>query len=517
MTRREFLLNSATLCVMTRFAQAGAPAIVKRDSSRPAMPCGVAAGDVASGRGIVWSRADRPARMIVEYSTTPSFRETLRVTGPAALEDTDYTARVDLTDLPPGQRITYRVRFQNLSDLRSFSEPVEGSFATPPEGDERDLTFAFSADSVGQGWGIDPDRGGIATYDAMRRAEPDVFIHLGDTIYADQPLPRQVVLDDGSVWRNIITEAKSRVAETLADFRGNHAYNFQDEHLRAFNREVSQVVLWDDHEVHDNWFPAQRLDADARYTVKSVALLAARAKRAFLEYQPLRIHPIESERIYRSWRHGPLLEIFALDMRSYRGPNSANRQPELSDESAILGAAQVEWLERALAASTSTWKIIASDMPLGLVVPDAGGRSEAVANRDDGPPLGRELEIARILKFIHDRRIRNVVWITADVHYGAAHHYDPSRARFTDFTPFWEFVAGPLHAGTFGPNELDRTFGPEVRFLAIEQGMKPNRPPSDGLQFFGFGRIDRRTKVLTMEIRNRSGETLFTQELAPTS
>ena len=72
------------------------------------------------------------------------------------------------------------------------------------------------------------------------------------------------------------------------------------------------------------------------------------------------------------------------------------------------------------------------------------------------PPLGRELEIADLLRFIKTRRIRNVVWITGDMHYCAAHHYDPARARFTDFDPFWEFVAGPLHAGTFGPNDARR-------------------------------------------------------------
>jgi alkaline phosphatase D len=514
MNRREFLYGGVAAL---RLAQSGAPSIVVRDPQRPSMPCGVATGDVTAGRAIVWSRTDRPARMIVEYSTTASFRDIRRIVGPAALEDTDFTARVDLTELPPNQRISYRVSFQSLSDLRASSAPLEGSFLTPDERVEREVTFAFSADTVGQGWGIDPARGGFATYAAIRRAGPDVFINLGDTIYADQPLQREVVLDDGTVWRNVVTEAKSRVAQTLDDFRGNHAYNYQDEQLRACNAEVSQVVLWDDHEVHDNWYPTLRLDADARYTEKSVALLAARAKRAFFEYQPLRFDPVDPERIYRSWRHGPALEIFALDMRSYRGANSANRQDDLNDESAILGAAQVAWLERALAASTSTWKVIASDMPIGLVVPDAGGRYEAVANRDDGPPLGREREIARILKFIRDRRVRNVVWITADVHYGAAHHYDPSRARFTEFSPFWEFVAGPLHAGTFGPNPLDGTFGPEVRFLAIPPGMKPNRPPSDGYQFFGVGRIDRRTRALTMQIRNRAGETLFTQELDATS
>ena len=108
-----------------------------------------------------------------------------------------------------------------------------------------------------------------------------------------------------------------------------------------------------------------------------------------------------------------------------------------------------------------------------------------MANGDPGAPLGRELELADLFRHLKSQLVRNVVWITADVHYCAAHHYDPVRARFTEFDPFWEFVAGPLNAGTFGPNTLDPTFGPEVRFVGIPAGMKPNRPPSDGFQFFG--------------------------------
>ena len=73
--------------------------------------------------------------------------------------------------------------------------------------------------------------------------------------------------------------------------------------------------------------------------------------------------------------------------------------------------------------------------------------------------------------------------------------------------PFWEFVAGPLHAGTFGPNALDNTFGPEVRFSSVPAGMKPNQPPTAGLQFFGFVRIAARTNVMTVELRNLAGET----------
>jgi alkaline phosphatase D len=114
--------------------------------------------------------------------------------------------------------------------------------------------------------------------------------------------------------------------------------------------------------------------------------------------------------------------------------------------------------------------------------------------------------------------VRNVVWITGDVHYAAAHHYDPERApRFKDFDPFWEFVAGPLHAGSFGPAALDATFGPAVRFLGIPEGMKPNRPPSEGLQFFGTLDIDHRTGILTARLRDVSGRVLYAVELPPAS
>ena len=57
------------------------------------------------------------------------------------------------------------------------------------------------------------------------------------------------------------------------------------------------------------------------------------------------------------------------------------------------------------------------------------------------------------------------MWLTADVHYTAAHYYDPNKAQFQDFEPFWEFVSGPLHAGTFGPDALDNTFGPQLRYV----------------------------------------------------
>jgi alkaline phosphatase D len=150
--------------------------------------------------------------------------------------------------------------------------------------------------------------------------------------------------------------------------------------------------------------------------------------------------------------------VFVLDCRSFRTPNTEN----LGDD-VMLGAAQTAWLVEALAASRARWKIMACDQPLALVIPD-DDRQEGFANGDAGPPRGREHELAGVLAAVKARGIKNLVWITADVHYAAAHHFDPARAQTPDFDPFWEFVAGPIHAGTFGPNPLDPTFGPEVRF-----------------------------------------------------
>lgn len=86
------------------------------------------------------------------------------------------------------------------------------------------------------------------------------------------------------------------------------------------------------------------------------------------------LDPHDPERIYRAFHYGPSLDPFLLDERSYRGPNSPNRQETRSAETALLGTPQMRWLKRAPLASRATWKVIGSDMPLGLQVPDADGR-----------------------------------------------------------------------------------------------------------------------------------------------
>ena len=354
-------------------------------------------------------------------------------------------------------------------------------------------------------------------YTAMRERRPDFFLHSGDTIYADGPVPAQLTVEEGRIWRNVTTEAKSKVAETLDEFRGNYRYNLMDTHLRRFNAEVPQIWQWDDHETTNNWSPTKTLDD--RYQVKDIGVLSQRARQAFLEYSPMRgVSADGAGRIYRKIAYGPLLDVFVLDMRSYRAGNDSNLGNDAGGAGAFLGREQLDWLKSGLQASRATWKVIAADMPIGLQVPDgqdAQGRArwEAIANGDPGAPKGRELEMAELLGFIARQRIRNTLWLTADVHYCAAHHYHPDRAAFQEFEPFWELVAGPLNAGSFGPNPLDATFGPEVVFQKAPP--RANTSPLAGFQFFGEVEIDGQSGELTVTLRNQDGEAQFAQVLQP--
>lgn len=512
MNRRQILRGTAATGLVL-----ATPAI-SYASSRPVITHGVQSGDVDASSGMIWARADRPAKTFVEVATTESFKNATRLAPLDVLPDGDFAMKRLLADLPSDQDIFYRVSFADLTGGHAMSEPVTGRFRTAPSS-RRNVRFAWSGDTCGQGWGIDRERGGMKTYATMAKHNPDFFLHSGDTIYADGPIADEKKMPNGEVWKSVVAEGVHKVAETLDEFRGRWKYNMLDEHVQSFNGQVPTFFQWDDHEVVNNWSAAKDLSADDRYTVKDVKLLTARAGRAFHEMTPIRFTPAEPGRVYRKISYGPMLDVFFIDLRSYRGPNGLGLETEMTDGSRILGATQLAWLKRELTNSRATWKVIASDMPIGLMVWDKVGDArniEAIANGDHGKALGRELEIADLLRFIKVGGIKNTVWFTADVHYTAAHYYNPNKAQEQDFEPFWEFVSGPLHAGSFGPNDLDMTFGPEVKYAKAptkEQGA--NLPPSDGLQFFGLVDIDGQSEAMTVRLMDRDDAELWSTTLVP--
>ena len=501
LTRRRFLTTAASSAVMAAAGGIAKPAL-SRAADRPVITHGVQSGDVSVDSAIVWARADRPSRMLVEVATSESFKTIRSAVFVDALPETDFTAKALLEGLPAGQDVFYRIRFQDHSFPSALCSPQVGRFRTAPS-ERRTISFGWSGDTAGGGWGIDEARGGMRTYATMLKSRPDFFIQCGDHIYADCPLHVERKLPNGEVWRNIVTEDKSKIAQTLAEFRGNYKYNLLDKNVLAFNAEVPLFAQWDDHEVTNDWCPGEALRWGG-YADRSVLKLVARGCRAFHEFMPMRETLAEAGRIYRKIPYGPLLDVFLLDMRSYRTPYGEDGAP-----AAILGPTQVSWLKRELMSSQATWKIIAADLPIGVVSGDAIAQG-------DGTPRGREIEIADLLAFIKHAGIGNTVWITADMHYTAAHYYDPNKGVFQDFEPFWEFISGPLHAGTWRPQTLDNTFGPRAVFQKGCSGaQRDDLAPCFGLQFFGHVAIDGASEVMTVTLKDVADRDLWSTTIEP--
>lgn len=479
--------------------------------SRPVLGDGVQSGDVTFSSATVWTRSDRTARMIVEASTRPDFAGARRFVGPVLSPSSDFTGKTELVGLPAGRDVHYRVWAQDLDRRRVVSEPLVGRLRTPSRS-PRDVDLVWSGDLAGQGYGINPDLGGYRIFSAIADIDPDVYLCNGDNIYADVPIPASQTAPDGSVWRSLTSDAKSKVAETLQEYRGNYRYNLMDDNLRRLYAQTAQIQQWDDHETRNNWYPGETID-DPRYTVTDVDVLARRARRAFHEYTPLAPQRDADGRIYRVLHLGPLVDVFVLDMRWYRDPNSPNRQTR--NDGGLLGRRQQRWLERELLASRATWKIISNDMPLTEVVPDATQGQpnfEAVAQGDNGAPLGRELQIAELLHFLQRHRIHNTVWLTTDVHYTAAHYFDPDKAAFDRFDPFWQFTTGPLNAGSFPAAAVDTTFGAQQVF--VKAPSTPNSSPAEW-SFFGSVHVDAWSRALRVDLRDHAGQSLWHTTLEP--
>ena len=443
----------------------------------------------------------------------------------------DYTISFKVEELSSNTEYTYQVQCSTLQDLTEEAEfmSVEGSFKTAPSpDDEVAFNFVWVADLAGQGWGRNPDfeltnaqgetvRGGYIVFDTMEALEPEFALFQGDMIYADNAIPPvktvEVALGVPEAYNWTNNPSKDFVAVTLPEFRDNWKYNFGDEKMQSFLAKVPVFVQWDDHEVTNNWWPGEVMRGSGIYEDGlAVDSLYLNSLQAFYEFNPIE----EGQLLYRKQRFGKHVEIFFVDYRSYREPNPENDNPE---GSTMMGEAQLAWFMQGLKDSKATWKIISSHDPLGIVT---GGDGDRDAFGQEKPEiLGREVELQEILKFIKENNIRNVISLTSDVHFTAHVNLHPDRAEgnWTDFLPLDEFVIGPIHAGSFGPNFMDTSFGAEYvyEYGPLTAGFErwANLPPAQSdLQSFGHAAVAE-DGTLEIKLMNIDGSVMYSQTLTP--
>ncbi len=441
------------------------------------LPQGTAVGDVDSHSAILWLRTEGLKAVVVEWAPVESweqaaamasvktavFRSARYVTGPY----NDFTLSLSLEPLRPATRYRYQVSVGG-ADGASGRPAAVGEFTTLPEAAQSvPVTFAWSGDLGGQER-CRQGESGYPIFDVMRREKPDFFLFLGDTIYSDSPCPSPPN-EPGA----------ETVAKSLPEYRARHQYQRGAAALRRLLESVPVYVIWDDHEVRDNF-------------AGSHEGLMTTGRQALREYWPIRTNQVDPQRLYRSIRYGADLELFILDTRQYR---SSNAEPDGPGKT-MLGEAQLGWLLKGLAASTATWKMVATSVPLSI--PKPGPHTRPGFDGWNGGPDGTGFERERqvLADAIVAKKLTNVVWLSGDVHYVQVTAYDPDRDGRPDFH---EFVAGPLSARP-------------GRLTPPSPGLNPTSLVNDG-GYLNFGLIRLTASALEVSFIDDTGTTRHTHRL----
>ena len=430
----------------------------KRKKGGSAFPNAVASGDVTETTAVVWARSEVADTLLFEISTSRRLKKVLD-SRTAIVSDPTVPAKVTFTGLTPGTEYFYRVK-------GTSGRPGKGRFVTPASlGTNEGLRFGVSGD-----W-----RGDLAPYPsvaAVAGEDLDLFIALGDTIYADVPSP----------------DVPAGQATTLAEFRGKHNEVYSGRlglnALADLRASTPLLVTIDDHEVTNDFAGGADPATDPRFSgcaapyINECALYLD-ALQAFLEYNPIEAlaygatgdpRTAGKARLYRTRRYGSDAAFFLLDARSFRdeeltpvdffNPLDAFRfLAESFDPSrTMLGAEQLADVKADLLQAQSdgvTWKFVVVPEPIqNLGVIAAEDRFEGYA-----------AERADLLGFIDTNAITNVVFIAADIHGTIINNLTYQTADGQPQIPIDAFEI------TTGPVAYSEPFGPFVVNFAFNAGI----------------------------------------------
>lgn len=421
----------------------------------------VAVGDVTATSAVLWARGLSEGQLRVGYGpagTPPDATATL-----AVARGRDFTGKVGLIGLRPATRYAYQVEGGGAT--------AGGEFVTAPAPDAPGpVTFVWGGD-LGSANFCRRREIGYRIFTAMARQRPDFFLFVGDTVYADHRCRGPEFVPGGNF-----------VATALPEFHRKYRYHREDHALGSFLAATSVNAIWDDHEVRNDF-------------AGSTDPLMPAGRQAFLDYWPILPPAEEPTRLYRSVRWGRLLEVFILDTRQYRSPNSALDGPAKT----MLGPAQRRWLIDGVAASTALWKVVVSSVSLSVSTGKAHRDSWSNASVWGVPEensTGFAVERDAILRAWAGRGVKNLVFIVADVHHAELIRHHPTR----EFS-LHEFIAGPLSASLGRPRPLDAGLNP--RSLFARGGMN------------NFGLLQVEPALLTVRIVDENGAVLFTHTIGP--
>lgn len=462
----------------------GCRALIHPPENAGTLTHGVAVGELSERGAVFWARCSGPTALGLRLSARFAGNHQ-RTYAERAIAERDFTARIAIGALEPDTTYFY--------EAWCGGEPgmvARGSFATPPAAARAaPLRFAWGGDLGGQNVCRDT-RHGYLVFDTIRSVAPSFFVALGDYIYADdecKPVGR---------YGNHQIAGPPAPATKRPMFWEHWKYNRADPAFQRLLAVTPIYPVWDDHEIAN--------DAASSSPELEPAL------QAFLDYQPLLPSSEAPTRLYRSARWGKHLELFFLDLRQYRDSNSA---PDTAGTpKTMLGRRQRDWLVDRLKRSNATWKIIVSSVPLSIPTGHPSSGHDGWTGYGAGDGFEQEREI--VLRAMSRTTPRNYVWITTDVHFGAAFRYRPFDDD-PDFV-FHEVISGPLNAGVFPQEPYDAKIGTERLLKYGPWSAESIASFEEALEWFNFGIIEiDDNATLTARLVNARGRTVYDLQLAP--
>lgn len=343
----------------------------------------------------IWVQTTEAAKVFAMYWTSenPEVRHSTNTV--YTKKEDAFTAILIADSVEPGQRYHYYI-FINSSMVEL---PYSCTFQTLPiwkwRSDPPDFSFLMGSgtyinetvfDRPGNGYGS-----GYQIYEHMADRTPDFMLWLGDNVYFREP--------DWNSWTGII---------------GRYTHDRSIPEIQRFLSTTHHYAILDDHDFGPN-------DTDRSFWNKNQTL---KAFELFWANPGYGVGTIEGAITAFQWADA---DFFLLDNRSYRTPNRRK-----TGEKTILGEAQLQWLFDNLCSSRATFKFVV----MGGQLLSNSKMFEAYSN------YGFEKERQRIIDFIYEEGIQNVIFLTGDVHFS-----EISVLRKKGKPTIWDITSSPLNSG----------------------------------------------------------------------
>jgi len=467
-------------------------------------PVGIASGDVTSNSVILWSKTNASSLMNIVYSLEPNFHNYMH-NSIYVNHTNDYTGHYKVDNLIHNSTYYYKIWFSDPINSSLATKAQFGKFKTAPLSDaEESINFAVGGDVGGQGFCRKVSIG-YPLFSVINGFEPNFFVANGDMIYADNTCPKKGP-NDVFGWKNIpgffpsildYSVDWNNVSEVYSVYKAHWDYNKADKHMQNLYKNIPVYSLADDHEVADNY------DGDSEFYSEyhnrsGFKNIVHEGLRAFFNYSPLESFKEEPNRIYRSFNWGAYLDIFILDSHQYR--TEASIEDSSSTNKTVLGTPQLEWLKNSVKNSKAVWKVILNDVPVTIpnCYPDSRTNKTIcdtwATNNKSNATFTRERD--DFMRYLDKHDLKNVIFITTDVHYSANVLVDDDFDEDGNKLRFYEFTSGPLSAKTVIPKLLDPTINATYLY--------------NGTGFFNFGyyeinKLPLNKTLLTSQVVNGDG------------